>query len=158
MKENEINTINGDLNENIIQTDIDYGSSVINDPSSSNQAKSKKRVSLKKSPTEILSELNIISIVPYNSTTNEVLGIKNTKNEDIIIFEITGQNLVSSISWKIYKTPKQVRELFNQTRKELSKKNIITDEITNICKSVNDYTFGEIYKNMDKIIIIYWSF
>ena len=157
MKENEINTINGDLNENIIQTDIDYGSSAINDPSSSNQTKSKKRVSLKKSQTEILSELNIISIVPYNSTTNEVLGIKNTKNEDIIIFEITGQNLVSSISWKIYKTPKQVRELFNQTRKELSKKNIITDEITNICKTVYDYTFGEIYKNMDKIInnIIY---
>ena len=151
MNENDDNyNINGNLNENIIQTEttdaiVTESSFSIQDPNNNNMA------SIKKSPTQILSEVIISSIIPQTSTTNDILGVRKEKNKDIIIFEIKGQNLVSQITWKIYKTNKQIRDLFNQTRKEMIKINVITDEITKICKTVTDYTDGEIYKNLDKI-------
>jgi len=150
MNENDNYNINGNLNENIIQTEttdarVTESSFANQDPNNNNT------ISIKKSPSQILSELVINSIIPQTSTTNEILGVKNQKNKDIIIFEIKGQNLASQISWKIYKTNKQIRDLFNQTKKEMAKNNLITDEITKICKTVVDYTDGEIYKNLEII-------
>ena len=150
MNENDNYNINGNLNENIIQTETT--DALVTQSTFSNQdLNSNNTISFKKSPSQILSELIINSIIPQTSTTNEILGTKNQKNKDIIIFEIIGQNFVSQISWKIYKTNKQIRDLFSQTKKEMTKNNTITDEITKICKTVADYTDGEIYKNLEKI-------
>ena len=154
MKENENYNLNGDLSENIIQTD---SSGIL--PPSDNDISPKKdivtrnrKISIKKTPSQIISEFVITSVIPTTSTTNEILETRDHKsNEDIIIFEITGKNNVSASSWKIYKNHKQIRELFSQTKKELTKKNLINEEISNICKTIIDYTNGEIYKNLDKI-------
>ena len=93
-----------------------------------------------------------ITITSYESTTNKILQLNNSKsNDDIIIIEITGKTKLSVISWKIYKTHKQIRELFNQTKKELAKKNCLNEEISDICKTISDYTNGEIYHNLESI-------
>jgi len=150
MNENDNYNINGNLNENIIQTETT--DAIVTESSFSNQDPNNNNIEpIRKSPSQILSELVINSIIPQTSTTNEILGVKNQKNKDIIIFEIKGQNFLSQISWTIYKTHKQIRDLFSQTKKEMAKNNLITDEITKICKTVIDYTDGEIYKNLDKI-------
>ena len=155
MNENENYSINGNLNENIIQTDSsDSQHQIINESPSLNQndGVSKRKISVRKSPNEILSELTITSISSSVSTAKEILDKNdNDYNEDIIIFEIIGKTKLSTISWKIYKTHKQIRELFSQTKRELTKKNLINEEISTICKTVVDYTNGEIYKNIDKI-------
>jgi phospholipase D1/2 len=153
MKENNY-TLNGNLNENIIQTEsLDNQIKSNNDDLALQNIPSKRKfTTVRKPPNEILSELTITSVKSYTSTTNEIIGIRdNNSNEDMIIIEITGKTQLSEISWKIYKTHKQIRDLFNQTRKELTKKNLINDEILSICRTVNDYTNGEIYKNIDKI-------
>ena len=150
MKENDNYNINGDLSENIIQTNsisLIKESLILNDNSNR-----KRRLTVRKPPNEINSEFILTSITSHSSTTNEILDKKNPKsNDDMIIFDITGKNNLSIISWKIYKTHKQIRELFNQTKKELSKKNLIDVEISTICKTVSEYTNGEIYKNLDQI-------
>jgi len=144
MNENDDNddndNINGNLNENIIQTETT--DAIVTDSSFSNQDPNNNNMaSIKKIPTQILSEVIISSIIPQTSTTNDILGVRKEKNKDIIIFEIKGQNLVSQITWKIYKTNKQIRDLFNQTRKEMTKINVITDEITKICKTVTYFYY-----------------
>ena len=150
MNENDNYNINGNLNENIIQTETT--DVIVTEPSFSNQdLNNNNTLAIKNSPSQILPELIINSIIPQTSTTNEILGVKSEKNKDIIIFEIKGQNFVSQISWKIYKTNKQIRDLFSQTKKEMTKNNLNTDEITKICKTVIDYTDGEIYKNLENI-------
>ena len=157
MNENEKNIISGDLNENIIQTNSNslnnQSSSSDNEPQSlKDNIITNRRISIRKSPTEIFSEFIITSVVSNASTTNIVLGINDRKsNDDIIIIEITGKTQLSVISWKIYKNHKQIRELFSQTKKELTKKNITDEEIITMCKTVCDYTNGEIYKNLETI-------
>ena len=153
MKENEEN-YNGDLTENIIQNNSQNIQSSINENQSKidNKIEPNRRKSIRKNPNEIFSEFYISSIIPHSSTANQILEKKDYKyNEDIIIFEINGKTKISEISWKIYKTHKQVRELFNQTKKELSKRNLLDEEISVLCKTVNDYTNGEIYRHIDQI-------
>ncbi len=154
MKENDNYAMNGNLNENIIQTDSSDIQTQSNkdDLGLAPNMPQRRKITIRKSPNEILSELTITSVTSNTSTTNEIIGIReNNRNEDIIIIEITGKTQLSEISWKIYKTHKQIRELFSQTKKELTKKNLISDEISAICKTIIDYTNGEIYKNIDKI-------
>jgi phosphatidylserine/phosphatidylglycerophosphate/cardiolipin synthase-like enzyme len=150
MKENDNYNINGDLSENIIQTNsfsLIKESLILNDNSNR-----KRRLTVRKPPNEINSEFILTSITSHSSTTNEILEKKNPKsNDDMIILDITGKNNLSIISWKIYKTHKQIRELFNQTKKELAKKNLLDVEISTICKTVSEYTNGEIFKNLDQI-------
>ena len=154
MNENEKYSINGDLSENIIQADpLNIQSSPINEnisPKPSNNAN--RRLSIRKTPTEVHSEFFITSVIANSSTTNEIIGKKENKsNDDIFIFEITGKTKLYSFTWKIYKTHKQIRELFNQTKKELAKKNLLDEEISTICKTVHDYTNIEIFKNLEQI-------
>ena len=100
MNENDNYNINGNLNENIIQTETT--DALATQLTFQNQdLNNNNTISIKKSPSQILSELIINSIIPQTSTTNEILGTKNQKNKDIIIFEIIGQNFVSQISWKL---------------------------------------------------------
>ena len=154
MNENEKYSINGDLSENIIQADpLNIQSSPINEnisPKPSNNAN--RRLSIRKTPTEVHSEFFITSVIANSSTTNEIIGKKENKsNDDIFIFEITGKTKLYSFTWKIYKTHKQIRELFNQTKKELAKKNLLDEEISTICKTVHDFTNIEIFKNLEQI-------
>ena len=100
----------------------------------------------------------IKSITPEISTINKVLGYSTDYNDDIFIFEIKGDisgnantSIFSQISWKIYKNIKQIKELFEQIRKELSKNDIIDNKITAYCKIVKGYTNGEIYNNINNI-------
>ena len=156
MKENDNYNINGDLSENIIQ---DNTISLIKESLVLNDNKNlKRRLTVRKPPNEVNSEFVLVSISTRITTTNEILSKNQKSNEDMIIFEITGKTNLSVISWKIYKTPKQIRELFNQTKKELAKKNLIDTELSSICKVINDYTNGEIFKNLKKIsdYIIYF--
>ena len=155
MNENDNNIIKEDLTENIIQTDsLSNQSSSINESNITTKEKNNpnKRLSIRKSPNEIFSEFMITNVTSYESTTNKVLELNNSKsNDDIIIIEITGKTKLSEISWKIYKTHKQIRELFNQTKKELSKKNYLNEGISNICKTISDYTNGEINHHLKSI-------
>ena len=98
-------------------------------------------------------DISITSINAKHSTINEVLKEKLDYNEDIYIFEITGQTSSSStVSWTIYKNYKQIKDLFEQIKKEISKRDDYVDENIIIkCKIVKQYTNGEIILNLDKI-------
>ena len=97
-------------------------------------------------------DIMITSIKATQSTINQVLGKYVDYNDDIYIFEITGKTYLSTIvTWKIYKNHKQIKELFEQIRKEVSKRDLVDENIIIKCKLVKHYTDIEIYKNIDKI-------
>ena len=97
-------------------------------------------------------DILITSIKAKPTTINKVLGINADYNDDIYIFEITGKTQKSpNVSWNIYINNKQIKELFEQIKKELPKKEFEYEKIINICKLVKKYTNGEIYNNLDKI-------
>ncbi len=97
-------------------------------------------------------DIFIESIKIKLSTINEVLGTNVDYNDDIFEFEINGITLESTkIPWKIYKNEKQLKELFEQIKKEMSKRDIEDESIILKCKVINNYTRGEIFKNLDKI-------
>ena len=97
-------------------------------------------------------EILISSIKAKASTINEVLGKTVNYNDDIYIFEIEGKTYTSAtVTWKIYKNNKQVKELFEQIKKEISKRENPDETMINKCKVVKNYTNGEIYRQIDKI-------
>ena len=104
----------------------------------------------------------IIKTITYEITTgNKVLGVEeNDFDEKIFILKITGNINFSQISWDIYTTPKEIKDLFEQMRKDISKsdKNIITDTMTRYFKLVKSNSYDSIYTNIDKILsyIIYF--
>ena len=92
------------------------------------------------------------SIVPKPSTINDVLGFNVEYNDDIYIFEITGVTYSSTtITWKIFKNNKQIIDLFEQIKKEMSKRDFVDENIILKCKLVKKYTNGEMYRNLKKI-------
>ena len=92
------------------------------------------------------------SIVPKASTINDVLGFNVEYNDDIYIFEITGVTYSSTtITWKIFKNIKQIKDLFEQIKKEMSKRDFVDENIILKCKLVKKYTNGEMYRNLKKI-------
>ena len=102
----------------------------------------------------IISKNNILltSIKAKQSTINEVLGSNVDYNDDIYIFEITGETQKSpKVSWKIYKNNNQIKELFEQIRKELKTKELKDEYIIARCKLISKYTNGEIYRNLQQI-------
>ena len=103
-------------------------------------------------------DIFIESIKVKPSTINEVLGDKVDYNDDIYEFEVTGKTFSSlTISWKIFKNNKQIKELFEQLKKDISKRDIQDEAILLKCKLIKNYTNGEIYRNLEKIaeIIVY---
>ena len=97
-------------------------------------------------------DIFLTSIVPKPSTINEVLGFNVDYNDDIYVFEITGKTYSSAtITWKIFKNNKQIKELFEQIKKEISKRDPVDENIIIKCKLVKRYTNGEIYRNLEKI-------
>ena len=98
-----------------------------------------------------LSKRNILitSIKAKPTTINEVLSTNIDYNDDIYLFEITGKTEKSpNVSWKIYKNNKQIKELFEEIQKELTKKD---ENLINKCKLIKKYTNMEIYRNLNNI-------
>ena len=101
-----------------------------------------------------ISKNNILltSIKAKQLTINEVLGTNVSYNDDIYIFEISGKTQkCPKVSWKIYKNNKQIKELFGQLKKDLQKKDSTDKYNINRCKLIQNYTNGEIFKNLDQI-------
>ena len=97
-------------------------------------------------------EFTISSIIPTKTTINRTLEINTDYNDDIFIFEIKGKTKSNSeMSWKIYKNHHDIKDLFEKIRKELNKKNINNKYILNVCKTIKDYTNGEITDNIKTI-------
>ena len=112
----------------------------------------RENISLNAGPKIAKNDILITSIKAKPSTINEVLGKTVNYNDDIYIFEIEGKTYTSSIvTWKIYKNNKQVKELFEQVKKEISKRENPDETIINKCKIVKNYTNGEIYRSLNKI-------
>ena len=98
-------------------------------------------------------DIIIKSIKATESTVKKIMNKKiDYLNEDIYIFEIEGETSLSPYSWKIYKTIKQIKELFDQMKKEMSKREVVDNNIIAKCKLIKNYTSGEVFKNIDKII------
>ena len=103
----------------------------------------------------------IKTITSEITTRNKVLGVEeNDFDEKIFILKIIGNINFSQISWDIYTTPKEIKDLFEQMRKDISKsdKNIITDTMTRYFKLVKSNSYDSVYTNIDKILsyIIYF--
>ena len=84
-------------------------------------------------------EFAITSITARLTRINDIFEESKNYDDDIFIFQITGRTGSSSdYTWAIYKKEKEIRELFEQIKKELSKKEI-EDEYINIhCKMVKN--------------------
>ena len=85
------------------------------------------------------------------STIMDILGNGIDYNDDIYIFNIEGKVSSNIYSWKVYKNNKQIKELFEQIKKELSKRENVDEYLINKCKIVKKYTDGELYRNIKKI-------
>ena len=97
-------------------------------------------------------EFYIKTILNELTTMDKILGIKEKEyNEKIFILTIKGSISFSDISWKIYKTPKQIQELFNEIKKEISKKEIILEEVQRYFKLVKSYSIAKIISNINNI-------
>jgi len=105
----------------------------------------------------ILSDNNKSKSIKLNSieinvsTIRDILGNGIDYNDDIYIFNIEGKVSSNIYSWKVYKNNKQIKELFEQIKKELSKRENVDEYLINKCKIVKKYTDGELYRNIKKI-------
>ena len=100
-------------------------------------------------------DLIISSIKPELTTMKVILGKKEYEpDEKIFILNISGNINFSSISWNIYKTPKQLKELFNKMEEELSKNDeyIINTIMSRYFKLMKSYSIDSIPENIDKIV------
>ena len=100
-------------------------------------------------------DLIISSIKPELTTMKAILGKKEYEpDEKIFILNISGNINFSSISWNIYKTPKQLKELFNKMEEELSKNDeyIINTIMSRYFKLMKSYSIDSIPENIDKIV------
>ena len=87
------------------------------------------------------------------ATVNEILESDVEYTDDIYILEITGKTYINTnVSWKVYKNAKQIKEMFEQVRKEISKRDFVDDNIILKCKLVKLYYSKEqIYRNKEKV-------
>jgi hypothetical protein len=70
-------------------------------------------------------EFVITSITARLTRINEIFEESKDYDDDIFIFQITGRTGFSAeYTWTIYLKEKEIRELFEQIKKELSKKEI----------------------------------
>ena len=128
MKES-FTTNNNVLNEINTESDIDAGNT------SNNRYDNKlfQNDSQQKQNNEFI----ITSITPTKTTINNILDISKKYNDDIFMFEIKGKTkLNSEINWKIYKRHQEIKDLFENIRMELNKKNISNTYILNTCKLI----------------------
>jgi phosphatidylserine/phosphatidylglycerophosphate/cardiolipin synthase-like enzyme len=97
-------------------------------------------------------EFVITSITARLTRINEIFEESKDYDDDIFIFQITGRTGFSAeYTWTIYLKEKEIRELFEQIKKELSKKEIEDEYITIHCKLVKNYSSDELYDNINNI-------
>ena len=102
--------------------------------------------------TNSKNEFVMTSITIEKTRINRLFGKITNYDDDIFIFEIKGRYGSSSdITWKLYKKYKEIKELFEQMKKELSKKDITDEYITAHCKMVKKYSEDEITNNLNNI-------
>ena len=147
------NTDDEPLLDNIITTNRETTENLIN-PSFSKTMENPSHFGFKrKVAKEILEGINLLEVTAHHSTINDIVGKTYNKNEDMFIFNISGKTSTFTISWKIYRNAKQIREIFNQIKKNLLKNNTYPkdDPIIEECRKIKDFTDGELYKNLNKI-------
>ena len=94
----------------------------------------------------------ITSITAEKTRINRIFQKIKDYDDDIYAFEITGKMGNSpDFTWSIYKTYKELKELFDQIKKELSKKNIEDEYIRKHCKMVKHYSEKEMDSNLTNI-------
>ena len=99
------------------------------------------------------SKLKLISINNEKSTRSDILENNEDykdDNEEIYIFEITGEIAIYTYTWKIYKTFKQIKDLFEKIKNNISKLEMPSDKIIMNCKLIKNYTKEDMYKNIKK--------
>ena len=105
-----------------------------------------------KTNTKSKKEFVMTSITIEKTRINRLFGKITNYDDDIFIFEIKGIYASSSdITWKLYKKYKEIKELFEQMKKELSKNDITDEFIVVYCKMVKKYSEDEINDNINNI-------
>ena len=97
----------------------------------------------------------ITSITPEITTRNKILCVEeNDFDEKIFILKISGNINFSNISWNIYISPTQIKNLFEEMEKDLMEtdKESINPIMSEYFKVVKNYSIDSIYDNIDKII------
>ena len=97
----------------------------------------------------------ITSITPEITTRNKILEVEeNDFDEKIFILKISGNINFSNISWNIYISPTQIKNLFEEMEKDLMEtdKESINPIMSEYFKVVKNYSIDSIYGNIDKII------
>jgi hypothetical protein len=104
------------------------------------------------SQKKLNNKFTIISITPIKTTINKTLNMYTNYDDEIFIFEIKGKTKSNSeMLWKIYINHREIKDLFENIRKELTNKNISSKYILNACKIVKDYKNEEIADNIKTI-------
>ena len=105
--------------------------------------------------TKKIAKNNILisTIIIKQTSVNEILETSANYDDEIYIFEITGKTYINTnITWKVYKNNKQIKEMFEQIKKEISKRDFVDENIIIKCKLVKHYYSNfEIDKNIEKI-------
>ena len=99
----------------------------------------------------------ITSITQEITTRNKILNVEeNDFDEKIIILKINGDINYSQISWNIYMSPKQIKDLFEKIEKDLLDKNkdLINPIMAEYFKVFKNYSDDLMCENIDKIISI----
>ena len=132
-------------------------------PSSSRKLeKDVTKILEKKSLSQNLSSIRFISkdflitsIIPEITTKNKILNVEeNDFDEKIIILKISGYINISLISWNIYISPQQIKDLFEGIEKDLlnTDKNSINPIMSDYFKIVKKYSLDSINDDINKII------
>ena len=125
-----------------------------------NQQNEIKNTSQLNSPNSILVPENnedflITSITSELTTKNKILETEEDDyNEKIFIIKITGNINFLPISWDIYVSPNQIKDLFLQIEQDLIKKdpNLINPIMSLYITEVKNYSIDLIYDNIEIII------
>ena len=97
-------------------------------------------------------EFSIDSITVEKTRINRIFGVLKSYDDDIYVFHIRGNTeIASDISWKVYKYYKETKELFEQMKKELSKKELNDEYIDIHCKMVKKFSEKEFDDNLNNI-------
>ena len=125
---------------------------VISDPRKSSKFSFENNEFATKTNLNPQKDFLITSMTAEKTRINRILRKITAYDDDIYAFEITGKIANSpDITWSIYKTYKELKELFDQIKKEISKKNIDDEYIKKHCKMVKHYSEEEMDNNLTNI-------
>ena len=95
---------------------------------------------------------SIASIIVEKTRINRIFNSLKSYDDDIYILHIKGtSDIKSEIPWEVYKKYKEIKELFEQMKKEMSKKDLTDEYITIHVKMVKNYSEKEFDSNLFNI-------